>query len=80
MRDSYVSGKDFLVMAEPERLTPAQFEALQVRDPRGFGGASYVQYRLQVPHKGRKPWCVVERQNQFGQPVYFARQIVIVAP
>lgn len=80
MRDKYESGKDFLDTAEKERLTKAQFEAMQVRDPRGFGGASYVQYRLQVPHMGRRPWCVVERQNQFGQPVYFARQIVIVAP
>lgn len=73
---AYKSGKDFLV-TDPVRLTQAQFEALQVRDPRGFAGASYVQYRLQVEHKGRRPWCEVERQNQFGKPVYFARPIII---
>ena len=72
----YESGKDYLV-TDPVRLTQAEFEALQVRDVRGFGGPSYVQYRLQVEHRGRRPWCAVERQNQFGRPVYFARPIII---
>lgn len=61
------------VVATRERLTCEEFEGLRVCDPRS-GGTPYERYRLKVG--GR--WHVVDRQYQFGQPVYFARPITVV--
>jgi hypothetical protein len=69
------------LITEPEKITPAQFEALHECDPHA-GGAPYERYKLRL-YAGatrRKPWHIVERQYQFGQPVYFAAPITIVLP
>jgi hypothetical protein len=68
-------------VTEPEKLTPAEFEALRELDPHA-GGAPYARYRLRIRAGtgSRMPWHVVARQYQFGQPVYFAAPIVIVVP
>jgi hypothetical protein len=69
-----VSERRFCFVVDRELMSPEDFTALRRVDPR-TGGSPYVLYRLLIDGK----WYAVDRQFQFGLPVYFARKIVIRA-
>lgn len=59
---------------DPVRMSLGEFEALRECDVRTQGGAPYEAYKCKI--RGR--WFQVNRQYQFGRPVYFAEKIIIV--
>lgn len=58
------------------RMTPDEFYALAENDPHGFG-RPYERTKWKIRVGNRDVWHAVERQYQFGQPVYFAQKIII---
>jgi hypothetical protein len=65
-----------------DRFTPREFELLP--DWRGGNVGPNVLCKAlvsrEIDGRRREFWHAVCRQYQFGQPVYFARKIVIVLP
>jgi hypothetical protein len=79
----------FVIIA-PERITPEEFATLKdvshlageadrvcARLPAYTWGKALLTTRRLYQSSYRTSWHIVERQYQFGQPVYFARPIVI---
>lgn len=60
----------------PVRMTAAEFETLHECDPHS-GGCPYERYKLKIRIGDRDVWHAVDRQYQFGCPVYFALKIII---
>lgn len=65
--------------SEDCRLTAAEFEALPELDPHGTG-FPYTLHKWKIRIGDRYAWHAVNRQYQFGQPVYFASKIIIQMP
>lgn len=60
-------------------MSPEDFESLKTVSsrPEAMALPPYTVGKALIERDGRARWHAVERQNQFGESVYFARPIVV---
>lgn len=60
-------------------MSPEDFESLKTVSsrPEAMALMAYEIGKALIERDGRTYWHAVDRQYQFGQPVYFARPIVV---